>query len=220
MDHTSIHLEICRNGYKWCPHLHQIHCVLRVPLKKVRWEISVGGAGLPVTTGIPTNQRESFLTQRLQLRSKIGPTASCGRGLRVRDLGLRARPCRWPYLPRAPGSSRTPCFPSPARSKCRSTPFTRWRPQELQGDTMSAEATVNLWHSFHFREIFSRVKRSTSYWDKTLTCLRNWAFQQSLTRSSALRNPTEAESSSFRFSEFLYIHISAPASAENPPRLH
>lgn len=141
------------------PHLHQIHRVLRVPLKKVRREISVGGAGLSVPTGIPTNHRETFLAQRLQLRSKVGPAASCGGGGWVRDLRLRAPPRCGPYLPRAPGSSRTPCFPSPARSKCRSTPFTRWRPQELQRNTPSAGATEE--------------KPPSSYWDRTLTRLRN-----------------------------------------------
>ena len=51
-------------------YLHQIYRVLRVPLKEVRGEVSVRGTGLPVAAGIPPDDGETFLVQRLQLRSE------------------------------------------------------------------------------------------------------------------------------------------------------
>lgn len=164
-------------------HLHQIHCVLCVPLKKVRREISVGGARLAVTTGIPANQREAFPTQRLQLGSKVAPTASCGTGPWVRARGLRARPCCRPYLPRAPGSSRTAWLPSPARSKCRSTPLTRWRPRELRGGHREPVEFI----PFHGFSAGSRVPVLTG----------TKLGRVCATAAATLPNPTAAESSCF-----------------------
>lgn len=59
-------------------HRHQVHGILRIPLKEVRGEVSIRRTGSPVTAGVPTDHREEFLIQRLQLRTKVCPRASCG----------------------------------------------------------------------------------------------------------------------------------------------
>lgn len=96
----------------------------------------------------------------------------------MRDLRLRARPRCCPYLPRAPGSSRTPCFPPPTRSKCRSTPLTRWRPRELQGNTLR----------LHFPDL----QQSKAFQFLLGANFDNWAFKRSPARLFRTRQKQKA----------------------------
>ena len=56
--------------------LHQVYCILCVPLKEVRREVSFRRTRTPVTTGVETNNGKHLLVQRLQLRTKVGQSAS------------------------------------------------------------------------------------------------------------------------------------------------
>lgn len=74
---TNVHLKK-KTLREASTHRHQVHNILRVPLKEVRAEVSIRRAGSPVTAGVPSDHREEFLIQRLQLRTKIRLCASCG----------------------------------------------------------------------------------------------------------------------------------------------
>ena len=56
--------------------LHQVYCILGVPLKEVQREVSFRRTRTPVTTGVEANNGKPLLVQRLQLGSKVCQSAS------------------------------------------------------------------------------------------------------------------------------------------------
>lgn len=64
----------------WAPpyetHLHQVNSVLCVPFVEVHGEVSVWRSGAAVPPRIPGNHGEQLLTQVLNLRPKVGLSAS------------------------------------------------------------------------------------------------------------------------------------------------